>query len=73
MAFRTAAEGSDPEDQLEDAPEAFAIQSPDVFQNVVTTTLRFTPVVLAHHLPAKKMANGKLYVLSTLPSCFMLT
>lgn len=65
LAFRSAAEGSDEDQDQEDEEqgnERFAVQSADVFQALVTTTLKFTPVVLSHHLPAKKMPNGKLLV-----------
>lgn len=65
IAFRSAAQGDDLEDQdAADDTEVYTIQSADVYQSLVTVTMRFTPVVLQHHLPAKKMPNGKLFVLS---------
>ena len=35
-----------------------------VFNKIVITALKFTPVVVAHHLPYKTLPNGKLCVLS---------
>lgn len=33
-----------------------------VYNKLVVTTLRYTPVVLEHHIPYKTLANGKLFV-----------
>ena len=33
-----------------------------VYNKLITTTLRYTPVVLEHHIPYKRLPNGKLYV-----------
>lgn len=58
LAFRSAARvghsGGD-----DDAESAYAIDSATIFNKVVMTTLRFTPVVLQHHLPYKSLPNGK--------------
>jgi hypothetical protein len=35
-----------------------------VFNKIVITALKFTPVVVAHHLPYKTVAGGKMYVIS---------
>ena len=34
-----------------------------VFNKVVTTALKYTPVVLDHHIPYKELQDGRLYVL----------
>jgi hypothetical protein len=36
-----------------------------VFNKVVITTLRYTPVVLEHHMPYKQLPNDKLFVCFT--------
>jgi hypothetical protein len=33
-----------------------------VYNKLVTTALKYTPVVLEHHIPYKTLPNGKLYV-----------
>jgi hypothetical protein len=33
-----------------------------VFNKLVVTALKYTPVVFAHHLPVKELPSGKLYV-----------
>ena len=33
-----------------------------VYNNLVTTALRYTPLVSNHHCPVKELHNGKLYV-----------
>ena len=38
-----------------------------VYNKLVTTALRYTPMVLTHHVPYKTLPNGKLYVPSNLP------
>ncbi|KAK0549592.1 Nucleolar Complex 2 protein [Tilletia horrida] len=58
LAFRSAARvGS--AGANDDADLAYSIESASMFNNVVMTTVRFTPVVLQHHLPYKSLANGK--------------
>jgi nucleolar complex protein 2 len=32
-----------------------------VFRKLVVTALRYTPVILDHHIPYKTLPNGKLY------------
>lgn len=36
-----------------------------VFNKVVTTALKYTPVILDHHIPYKSLADGRLYVLAS--------
>ncbi|TRM60064.1 Noc2p family-domain-containing protein [Schizophyllum amplum] len=54
IAFRSAAHLNE-----EDQVVAWTIDSASVYNKLVTTTLRYTPVVLAHHVPYKTLANGK--------------
>ncbi|KAE8203201.1 hypothetical protein A4X06_0g2048 [Tilletia controversa] len=58
LAFRSAARlgqaGGEGDDEL-----AYAIDNAAMFNKVVMTTLRYTPVVLQHHLPYKTLPNGK--------------
>lgn len=53
IAFRAAAHMN------EDTPLAWSIDSPSVYSKLVTTALRYTPVVLQHHIPYKELPNGK--------------
>ncbi|GAA6036291.1 hypothetical protein JCM8097_001647 [Rhodosporidiobolus ruineniae] len=67
-AFRSAASsgggvGGANDDADESGAERYEIQSPAVFQKVVVTALKYTPVVLQSYVPYKE-ANGK-YKLST--------
>ena len=39
--------------------ETYSIPSAAMFNNVVTATLKYTPLVLGHHVPVKELANGK--------------
>jgi nucleolar complex protein 2 len=43
-------------------PPRYRIESPEVFNDVVTLALRQVPVVLAHHVPVKESASGKTYI-----------
>ncbi|KAG6865341.1 hypothetical protein C0991_003378 [Blastosporella zonata] len=54
IAFRAAAHLNE-----EDQVLAWSIDSSSVYNKLVTTTLRYTPVVLEHHIPYKTLANGK--------------
>ncbi|KAH9476916.1 putative NOC2 family protein [Psilocybe cubensis] len=54
IAFRSAAHLNEDGRVL-----AWAIDSSSVYNKLVTTTLRYTPVVLEHHVPYKTLANGK--------------
>ncbi|PPQ68981.1 hypothetical protein CVT25_009166 [Psilocybe cyanescens] len=53
-AFRSAAHLNEDGQVL-----AWSIDSASVYSKLVTTTLRYTPVVLEHHVPYKTLANGK--------------
>ncbi|KAH9948484.1 Noc2-domain-containing protein [Amylocystis lapponica] len=54
IAFRSAAHMHE-----EDQVFAWSIDSPSVYQKLVTTALKYTPVVLEHHCPSKSQVNGK--------------
>ncbi|KAF5375408.1 hypothetical protein D9615_007998 [Tricholomella constricta] len=54
IAFRAAAHLNEDGQVL-----AWSIDSSSVYNKLVTTTLRYTPVVLEHHVPYKTLANGK--------------
>ncbi|KAI6117964.1 Noc2-domain-containing protein [Pisolithus sp. B1] len=54
IAFRSAAHMNE-----EDQVLAWSIDSSMMYRKLITTTLRFTPIVLEHHLPYKILPNGK--------------
>ncbi|KXN92699.1 hypothetical protein AN958_06977 [Leucoagaricus sp. SymC.cos] len=54
IAFRAAAHMNE-DDQI----VAWSISSSSVYTKLVTTALRYTPVVLEHHAPYKVLASGK--------------
>ncbi|RDB19670.1 hypothetical protein Hypma_013319 [Hypsizygus marmoreus] len=55
IAFRSAAHLNEDDQVL-----AWTIDSSSVYNKLVTTTLRYTPVVLEYHIPYKTLANGKI-------------
>ncbi|KAJ5491042.1 hypothetical protein N7539_002609 [Penicillium diatomitis] len=58
LAFRAAASVNDAE-----APEQkYTISDPNVYHQVLVTALNVVPKVLAHHLPVKETASGKIRV-----------
>ncbi|OQE41097.1 hypothetical protein PENCOP_c005G02944 [Penicillium coprophilum] len=58
LAFRAAAYVNDPE-----APEQkYTISDKNVYHQVLITALNTVPKVLAHHLPVKESASGKIRV-----------
>ncbi|KAK0497753.1 Noc2-domain-containing protein [Armillaria luteobubalina] len=54
VAFRSAVHMNE-----EDQVLAWSIDSSSVYNKLIATALRFTPVVLEHHVPYKKLPNGK--------------
>ncbi|KAF9048039.1 Noc2-domain-containing protein [Hymenopellis radicata] len=54
IAFRAAVHMND-----EDQVLAWSIDSSSVYNKLVSTTLMYTPIVLEHHVPFKKLPNGK--------------
>ncbi|OCF39587.1 nucleolar complex protein 2 [Kwoniella heveanensis CBS 569] len=60
LAFRAAAHmNEDDGDQGNGLDTKYTIDSAQVFNKLVVTALKFTPVVVAHHFPYKTLANGK--------------
>lgn len=58
LAFRSAAHMNDDEGKT----YKYAISNPDVYHEILSTTLKLVPEVLAHHLPVKESASGKIRV-----------
>ncbi|KAL5478855.1 NOC2 [Sanghuangporus weigelae] len=54
IAFRAAVHMND-----EDQALVWTIDSPSVYEKLVTTALRYTPIVLDHHVPYKKLPSGR--------------
>ncbi|KAK1232188.1 Nucleolar Complex 2 protein [Marasmius sp. AFHP31] len=54
IAFRSAAHMNEEGQVL-----AWSIESSSIYTKLVATALRYTPVILEHHVPYKTLANGK--------------
>nr|GAT50248.1 Noc2-domain-containing protein [Mycena chlorophos] len=54
VAFRSAAHMNEDDQVL-----AWSIDSSAVYNKLVTTALKYTPVILEHHAPTKTLPNGK--------------
>ncbi|OCH88941.1 Noc2-domain-containing protein [Obba rivulosa] len=54
IAFRSAVHMNEDGQNL-----AWTIDSASVYNKLITTALKYTPVILEHHCPYKKLANGK--------------
>lgn len=61
LAFRCAAHLNEDEEESGRAPR-WAINDPQVFNDVLVLALKEIPVVMGHHLPAKESSSGKVYV-----------
>lgn len=59
LAFRAAAHMNDADEATGSSTHAYAIEEATVFNKLIITALKYTPVVLQHHIPAKPTANGK--------------
>ncbi|BEI82314.1 hypothetical protein CcaverHIS002_0301820 [Cutaneotrichosporon cavernicola] len=59
-AFRAAAHMNEEGEQGSGLDLRYTIPSADVFNRLVVTALKFTPVVLAHHKPFKTLPNGRI-------------
>ncbi|KAL2428745.1 Nucleolar complex protein 2 [Exophiala dermatitidis] len=59
LAFRAAAHADEEE---EDKSYKYNITSPEVYHEVLVTALKQVPETLAHHLPVKETAGGKVRV-----------
>jgi len=51
---------NDDDDESSSQKQHYAINSPSVYNKLVVTALRYTPVVLQHHIPYKTLASGKI-------------
>lgn len=60
LAFRCAAHLNEQDD--EDSQQRYAINSPEVFNDILLLALKEIPVVMNHHLPIKESASGKVHV-----------
>ncbi|WWC87628.1 uncharacterized protein L201_002518 [Kwoniella dendrophila CBS 6074] len=61
LAFRAAAHmNEDDGDQGSGLDTKYSIDSAQVFNKLVVTALKYTPVVVAHHFPYKTLANGRI-------------
>ncbi|KAH7396473.1 Noc2p family-domain-containing protein [Pyrenochaeta sp. MPI-SDFR-AT-0127] len=58
LAFRAAAHLNDEESKK----YRYSISDPDVYHEVLVTTLQLVPKILQHHLPVKESAAGKIRV-----------
>ncbi|PWN21196.1 Noc2-domain-containing protein [Microstroma glucosiphilum] len=57
LAFKSAAHMDDPDGA--GSSQMYAIEEATVFNKLIITVLKYTPVVLQHHIPAKETAQGK--------------
>ncbi|KAF4970907.1 hypothetical protein FSARC_2177 [Fusarium sarcochroum] len=60
LAFRCAAHLN--EDDEEDSQQRYAINSPEVFNDILLLALKEIPTVMNHHLPVKESAAGRVHV-----------
>ncbi|KAH6608923.1 hypothetical protein Trco_002269 [Trichoderma cornu-damae] len=61
LAFRCAAHLNEADEEGQ-ADQRWAINSPEVFNDVLLLALKEVPQVMNHHLPVKESAAGKVYV-----------
>ncbi|KAK4684424.1 nucleolar complex protein 2, partial [Tremellales sp. Uapishka_1] len=60
-AFRAAAHMNEEENEQGTGSDTkYTIDSAQVFNKLVLTALKFTPVVVGHHLPYRTLANGRI-------------
>ncbi|PWN26332.1 Noc2-domain-containing protein [Jaminaea rosea] len=57
LAFRSAAHMDDPEDERPE--QSFVVEEAAVFNKLLLTVFKYTPVVLQHHIPAKETQQGR--------------
>lgn len=60
LAFRCAAHLN--EDDEGESQQRYAINSPEVFNDILLLALKEIPTVMNHHLPVKESASGKVHV-----------
>ncbi|KAL1410283.1 Nucleolar Complex 2 protein [Vanrija albida] len=64
QAFRAAAHMNEADEEQGDGSESrYTIPSAAVFNKLVLTALKFTPVVLGHHMPFKVLPTGRIKLL----------
>ncbi|KAL7945167.1 Noc2p family domain-containing protein [Trichoderma barbatum] len=61
LAFRCAAHLNEADEEGQ-ADKRWAINSPEVFNDILLLALKEVPLVMNHHLPTKESAAGKVYV-----------
>ncbi|KAG6003453.1 hypothetical protein E4U43_000921 [Claviceps pusilla] len=61
LAFRSAAHLNEDDEDGETQPR-WAINSPEVYNDVLVLALKHIPMVMNHHLPVKESASGRVYV-----------
>ncbi|KAG5922298.1 hypothetical protein E4U42_005518 [Claviceps africana] len=61
LAFRSAAHLNE-DDENGESQQRWAINSPEVYNDVLVLALKYIPVVMNHHLPVKESASGRVYV-----------
>lgn len=60
LAFRAAAHMDDPQEGgAAGSSYAFVVEEAAVFNKLLLTVLKYTPVVLQHHIPARETPQGK--------------
>ncbi|KAM0345521.1 hypothetical protein ACHAPU_006448 [Fusarium lateritium] len=59
LAFRCAAHLNEDD---EETPQRYAINSPEVFNDILLLALKEIPTVMNHHLPVKESASGRVHV-----------
>ncbi|KAG5657514.1 hypothetical protein KAF25_006078 [Fusarium avenaceum] len=59
LAFRCAAHLNEDD---EENPQRYAINSPEVFNDILLLALKEIPTVMNHHLPVKESASGRVHV-----------
>ncbi|KAH6665281.1 Noc2p family protein [Plectosphaerella plurivora] len=60
LAFRCAAHLNEDDDAKN--PPRYTINSPQVFHDILVVALKQVPEVIAHHVPCKESASGRVYV-----------
>ncbi|KAF5680918.1 excision repair protein [Fusarium heterosporum] len=59
LAFRCAAHLNEDD---EESPQRYAINSPEVFNDILLLALKEIPTVMNHHLPVKESSSGRVHV-----------
>ncbi|KHN93983.1 putative protein family UPF0120 [Metarhizium album ARSEF 1941] len=62
LAFRCAARLNEDENDEGETQQRWAINSPEIYNDLLILALKHIPVVMNHHLPIKESASGRVYV-----------